>query len=84
MNRPRKKIPTTLSKAAKKRYLASGGDDCPFCGAESIELNFGEHEPMAEGLLEQKCTCEACGRQWVDTYRLVQVESIDPETGARD
>jgi C4-type Zn-finger protein len=74
----------TLSKAAKKRHVSSGGDsECPFCKADYSQLNYEEPEPMADGVIEQQAQCEACSAKWVDVYQLKQVYAIDSETGAR-
>jgi hypothetical protein len=52
-------------------YLEAGGSFCPFCRASDIT---GGSMDFDSGSIEQKITCEVCGKVWFDVYRLVGVE----------
>lgn len=59
----------------KKDYVDCGGLFCPYCGADSVSCwdAFTTHE-NGEG--RQKVECEACGRAWMEIYRLETIEEL--------
>jgi len=56
---------------AEAKYIEAGGVECLYCGSSagleggSIDIEFGE--------AHQEITCSECGRDWVDSYKLVGV-----------
>jgi len=61
----------TWSDTEKKSYVVTGGVSCPFCRSKDIE---GGHIEVDAGSAWQPVTCSACGREWEDVYRLVDIE----------
>jgi transposase-like protein len=58
-----------------KRYIDSGGRECPRCGRTDIE---GEGGINAEGTQAwQRIYCLRCHAQWTDVYKLTTIESSD-------
>ena len=61
----------TQFEQAEKKYIEAGGVECLYCGSSagleggSIDIEFGE--------AHQEITCSECGRDWVDSYKLVGV-----------
>lgn len=51
----------------QREYLAKRGVVCPFCGSDDIE---GGSVDIDAGGAFQSISCNTCGREWQDTYRL--------------
>ena len=50
-------------------YVMKGGNCCPNCkDPESIETGNVEFDA---GIAWQSCTCDRCGAEWVDQYKLI-------------
>lgn len=64
------------SKAAEK-YLASGGDHCPYCGSADIDYRY--IGGSCTGPKEVKCNGVGCFKNWTDHYRLVGVDEFQIE-----
>lgn len=61
---------TTEQKAMTDReYVDTCGSACPHCRSTDIE-SVGSFEVDDFGA-HRDCECNACGREWVDSYRLV-------------
>lgn len=67
-----------MTKAAKRRRIQTQGcDECPYCREDIWEVaEFGELDPVECGDIEQKVKCTACGRTWIDVFRLIDVREI--------
>jgi hypothetical protein len=53
-----------------KNYLENGGNKCPYCGSENIS---GGHFETDSNEAWQPVSCDDCGREWSDLYRLVGI-----------
>jgi transcription elongation factor Elf1 len=62
--------PPPISKKEKERYINSP-HHCPHCNSDEI---LGDAIETDFNIATQPITCTACGRKWVDIYRLVDVE----------
>lgn len=62
-----------LTAAQKRKYLRRG-ECCPYCKSESIT---GESLDIEGKHASQKVSCQDCEREWLDIYRLADVEEID-------
>ena len=55
-------------------------DYCPVCGSDAIE--WGDVSTYRDGdkelHLRQDCCCEACEGSWVEHFRFLRVELINP------
>lgn len=60
-----------ITSEQEKKYIASGGVVCPFCGGEDIGGGFVNIEA---GTAWQHVTCGECDRAWTDVYKLDRVE----------
>lgn len=58
-----------------KKYQASGGTACPFCGSSDI---VGGRVDVDERKAWQDVTCSACNKRWQDGF--VRCEVADLET----
>lgn len=56
----------------KKRYLEHAGNACPKCHKCSITGNGIIETDGSEAW--RKCECEECGTEFMDIYKLVDVE----------
>jgi len=54
--------------ATDEEYLAYGGNHCPACGDPDIS---GDEVTVDAGYAWQEVTCNACGAEWTDQYKLV-------------
>jgi len=52
------------------KYVEDGGCRCLYCGEADIQ---GGSIDIECGAAYQKITCNVCGRDWVDSYKLVSV-----------
>lgn len=59
-----------LTAKQKKKYLADSSK-CPYCGSSSIE---GSNEDDEGDDKFQNISCDDCGREWVDIYKLAEVD----------
>lgn len=60
----------------EKRYLASGGGKCPFCG--SVELEGGSYDFDGDVTLE--VSCNDCHASWKDVYTLTaMIDIVQPK-----
>ena len=62
-----------LKAAAKEEYINSKGSHCPHCGSTSLSAG-GLHAEGGEAW--QETTCETCGEQWNDIYKLSNIEKV--------
>ena len=65
-----------------RRYLRAGGVHCPDTSCLSPDIE-GGHIEVEAGYAYQPMSCNACGLEWEDQYRLVGIlgedgEDIDP------
>ena len=49
-------------------YVINGGVHCPDCG--STEITTGRMQTDI-GIAWQDCTCDDCGTEWTDQYKLI-------------
>jgi hypothetical protein len=72
--------PQPMTKAAMKRHIKTGGQECcPYCKADADRCEMFDYEEpdfVEGGDIEQIVTCLNCGRKWQDVYRLVEVREI--------
>ena len=54
-----------------EKYLESGGAFCPHCGGENLESAPMEFDGYVAYV---PSSCDDCGTEWTDTYRLTEVE----------
>jgi transposase-like protein len=59
-----------LTKEQIDKYVDSGGVNCPYCDSSEIE---GRSFDMESGIVTQEISCLACGKDWIDVYRLFDV-----------
>lgn len=59
-----------MTKKQIKKYLAADGYICPYCGGDNITVN----EREGNGIVLMYCTEQECGRQWKETWKLVNIE----------
>lgn len=60
----------------RRKYLASHGDVCPYCGTDQI----GSQEiDMEKNILTIRCSCSRCEREWHDVAKLVDVKLEPPK-----
>ena len=58
-----------------QKYVEGGGDHCPFCGRDTLS---GGDRDMDGGIMSQEVTCESCGKEWQDLYKLYDIYVDDP------
>ena len=65
----------SLKKDVEKKYVESGGQECPNCGSDSLtsESDFEINTELAS----TEVGCDDCGSLWVDVYKLSHVELKD-------
>ena len=61
-----------ISEESKKKYITGGGNRCPFCGSENIESGIIEFETD----ISAPVGCNECGKEWIDYYRLADVQEV--------
>lgn len=62
-----------LKADTKEEYIKSNGSHCPHCGSKSISAGGLKAEG---GEAWQENTCDTCGGQWNDIYKLCNIEKI--------
>jgi transposase-like protein len=58
----------------KKKYLKTGGENCPFCQSEHME---GGPVDIDGAHAHQEVSCPNCNAVWKDTYTLTDTVTID-------
>lgn len=69
-----------MTKEQKAAYLKGGAHKCPYCGSNKLDcdrLILVDHEDE----YECRTRCTACGREWTDVYRVVDVRGDGQEVG---
>jgi DNA-directed RNA polymerase subunit RPC12/RpoP len=56
------------------KYLASGGNECPYCDGP-VEADRGVE--VDAGIAWQNVKCNRCGAEWIDEYKLVGISAAD-------
>lgn len=59
-----------LTPEQKAAYLAASSR-CPYCQSSDVE---GDRHDYAGDEVAQNIHCNDCGREWVDVYRLAEVD----------
>ena len=67
----------TLSPVDIKLYVEDNGLRCPYCGSAHIRQHQAD---IGDGKMFQEITCSACGRQWLDVYKLISIDAQPPDT----
>lgn len=68
---------TSMTKAARKRYIQSAGTDgCPYCKADMEEFEYQEVDFVENGNIEQRIQCLQCSRWWMDVFVLKEVHEL--------
>lgn len=62
-----------LKTATKEEYINAKGNHCPHCGSKSISAGSLQADG---GEAWQEVTCDTCGEQWNDIYKLTNIEKI--------
>lgn len=62
-----------ITREMRKKYIDQGGANCPFCGSPNIEG--GEYEGEGSQVWST-ITCNECGEQWDDVYKLIGCEEV--------
>lgn len=69
-----------LTPAAKKHRLKHPYSTvCPFCGEDDElgdNLDYQDLDPVEDGSIEQKVSCNNCGRAWMDVFTLSDVREL--------
>ena len=60
--------------ARDSEYVANGGLACPVCGDRGIT---GGEWNAAAAAAWQEVSCETCGSEWNDCYRLVGIDNLE-------
>jgi hypothetical protein len=63
-----------LTPEAVERYVRTAAH-CPFCESEHIQAGAAERDDSCT-LLTQDVECLACGREWREVYRVVDLEWV--------
>lgn len=58
-----------------KEYMKNNGFKCPYCRNKKIRQIVGEFH-LGPDAIGRDITCENCGRQWTDIYKLVSYEEM--------
>lgn len=68
----------------EKEYVKNGGTNCPVCGESDGVI--GHDIEVDSGGANQHCTCDLCGADWYDMYKLdsVQIESLPADIMLED
>ena len=64
-----------MNSTQAEKYLASGGDHCPYCSAAAIGYN-EEATTLRDGVSEQPAVCRYCGKTWTDIFTLTGVDGF--------
>lgn len=56
----------------QEEYVASEGNNCPFCNAVETE---GNHFDFYDGYAIVSVTCSKCNAEWYEEYRLSGYEA---------
>jgi len=54
----------------KENYLLSP-NHCPFCESDNITAGGNDYQ---DNIILVSVSCKACGQQWIDVYRLVDIQ----------
>ena len=66
-----------LNKKAKKEYLEDLGNTCPYCGNDDCcKQDYSDIDGVESGDLEQRRSCDECGRKWIDVFKLIDIREI--------
>lgn len=60
-----------LTKKEKAKYIKDKSNECPKCGCDCVE---GGHVEIDAGGAWQPVSCNECEAEWVDIYKLTDVE----------
>jgi transcription elongation factor Elf1 len=60
-----------LTKKEKAKYIKGDGNKCPKCGSSDI---VGDSVEIDAGGAWQSVSCSECEAEWVDIYKLTDVE----------
>ncbi len=63
---------------ARKKYLASKGLECPFCGSKDIQA--GETDTQ-DYMICRNVACDRCNKTWTDEYKLTGLTFDDEAFG---
>lgn len=66
-----KTLKATLDEDAKRFYIESCGQFCPFCHSDQIE---GTEITVDECKAFQKMSCVDCCKSWTDIYILTNIQ----------
>lgn len=66
---------TDAERAAE--YIATGGNNCIFCGSENLRAASGLEHSGTD--IYQDVACDGCGREFCDVYSLNRVHIPDAE-----
>ena len=63
-----------LKDGFEKRYVESGGIECPVCHCQNVSAGPIE----ADGSTAySNVECKGCGSTWTDIYKLVSVDNVE-------
>lgn len=72
--------PQAMTKAAMKRHIKSGGQECcPYCKIDADRTEMFDYEEVdfvEGGDIEQIVTCLSCNRRWKEVFRMVEVHEL--------
>ena len=60
-----------MTEEQRAMYLANNGVKCPYCNSDKIE---GHQVDVSYGSVYQEITCQDCGEDWTDEYKLNNVQ----------
>ena len=61
-----------FTKEQVAQYLEDGGNHCPYCASKDVSAGAFDGEGLC-----QTVECQACGRKWLDVYKLVSIEPVE-------
>ena len=64
-----------MNSTQASKYLASGGDHCPYCGSEGCRERWNTNFTVADN------KCLNCSKTWTDHYTLTGVDGFKRVTG---
>jgi len=62
-----------LSDEAKKKYIKSGGVQCPYCDSPDIEGKGLRYVSFTEDQAYEEVECNDCHKEWTDNYKLIGI-----------
>lgn len=63
-----------LKEGFEKRYVESGGLECPVCHCQNVSA--GALEPDGPTAFSN-VVCRGCGSTWTDVYRLTGIDNVE-------